>query len=181
MPRNVDRDIHWPQTLLITAVRLTLFLVFWFNAVWIVDDYRADALDFTTKNVRLALWFYLIEFLAELYLSPVKMAAARPVPFFTTELLRMAGITVLVTLLNLAARWALVLVVTWLLVQVPTPFWWLPYAAAVLPTVLYSFLKKYALERGNHEPQAGDIVRGADVLGYAAAQERVAALRRATS
>lgn len=181
MPGDVDREIHWPQTLLITVVRLTLFLVFWFNAVWVVDDYRADALDFTAQNMRLAMWLYLIEFLIELYLSPVKMAAARPVPVFTTELLRLAGITVFLTLLNLAARWGLVLVVTWLLERVPTPFWWLPYAAAVLPTVLYSFLKKYALEHGSGEPQAGDVVRGAAVLDYAVAQERVAALRRAAA
>lgn len=172
MSRSERSTTDWQSTLTVAGVRLTVFLLLWFNAVWILDDHRWAITPFVT-NVRLALWLYLFEFLIEIYRTPAGVPSRA---VLTGAMLRAGVTTAAMTVIQVAVRWGVVVALTWLLLRVPTPFGWLPYVAAFVPTAIAPFITPGLLgsRAGRRD---SEVVRGSMLFSYEEAGHRIDAMR----
>lgn len=150
------------------AAQIAIFSVLWLNALWIVDDIRvASSASHYVFNVRLALWLYSAEFALDLFrrsrAQNISGSAAQPIR-------EVASTSVLVTA-HLIVRWALVIALTWVLSNIPTPFGFLPYIAALLPSVLWQLCPPILGEKSVSEPES--LIRGSKVFSFDEARVRL--------
>jgi signal transduction histidine kinase len=149
------------------AAQIAIFSVLWVNALWIVDDVRvASSSSHYVFNVRLALWLYSVEFAVDLF-----QRARTQSSFSHAQILREAAWCAALIVLNLVFRWALVIALTWAFLNIPTPFGFLPYIAAILPSVVWQLLVPIL---GGPKPSGSDnLIRGSKVFTFEEAKERL--------